>query len=116
MAANRKLRVLFTLILIFMLVVTSWASWREPLWNAVPRLLSDPWAIASLADAYSGFLTFYTWVHYKEGPGGNRLLWLGLILVLGNIAMAAYVLLTLASLPAGAGMRELLLRKEERAT
>lgn len=43
----------------------------------------------------------------------SKLLWLIAILGLGNIAMAAYMLLELSRLPRDAGPRQLLLRRGE---
>jgi len=56
------------------------------------------WAIATLIDAYYGFLTFYAWVLWKEVRALPRALWLVAIMLLGNIAMSAYVLRQLARL------------------
>ena len=64
----------------------------------------------SLADAYFGFLTFWLWVAYKEDGWGRRVLWFALIMTLGNIAMAAYVLLQLRRLAPGEPVERLLLR------
>lgn len=104
------LKLLFTAILLAMLVVTIKAGMHENLFNA-GRLLDEPWMIATLWDAYCGFVTFYVWVAYKETNWGMRALWFVLIMCLGNIAMAVYVLVQLFRLPANAMMRDLLLRK-----
>jgi hypothetical protein len=93
-----------------MLSVTTWASLRIPIWNAGPDV-SDPWSIATLFDAYAGFLTFYVWVAYKERGPAARVLWFVLIMALGNIAMAFYVLRELARLPEDAPFESLLLRR-----
>ena len=86
------LRLVFTVILVSMLAVTSWASFECPLF-AVPReVATHPWFVATLFDAYWGFLTFFVWVAFKETRGISRLSWLIAILLLGNIAMAAYCL------------------------
>ena len=53
---------------------------------------------ATLWDAYFGFLTFYVWVVYKERTIWARILWLLLIMGLGNIAMSLYVLIQLMRL------------------
>jgi hypothetical protein len=86
------LRVFFAVVLVSMLAVTSWATLQCPLF-AVPRdVATHPWFIATLFDAYWAFLTFYIWVAYKEVSWVSRSAWLIAILLLGNIAMAAYVL------------------------
>jgi hypothetical protein len=90
------LRILFAAVLASMLGVTSWASLQCPLF-AVPReVFMHPWFIATLADAYWGFLTFYVWVAYKQTSWLARVAWFVAIMLLGNIAMAAYCLAELS--------------------
>lgn len=100
-----------------LLAVTFWASAQVGVVPALQDLLAhpqagfNPWFWATLFDAYFGFLWFWLWVAYKETGVAARLLWLLLILALGNMAMAVYVLLQLRRLPPGAGMEALLLRR-----
>jgi hypothetical protein len=91
-----------------MLAVTGWASLECALWKTPRAVATHPWFIATLADAYWGFLTFYCWVCYKEKSWTGRLLWLAAILLLGNIAMSAYILNKLFRLPEEATAGELL--------
>jgi hypothetical protein len=107
---KRTLTVVFLGILAAMLSVTTWASLRIPIWKAGPDV-SDPWSVATLFDAYAGFLTFFVWVVYKETRAPARVLWFVLIMGLGNIAIAVYVLRELARLPSGAPVEALLLRR-----
>ena len=100
----------FSAILIAMLSVTTWASLRVPIWNAGPDV-SDPWSIATLFDAYAGFLTFFVWVAWKERAVAGRALWFVLIMALGNIAMSIYVLRELLRLPREASLEDLLRRR-----
>lgn len=102
------LRALFLLILGSMLAVTSWAGARCPLSEIPPEVLTHPWFIATLVDAYWGFLTFYLWVAWKEQRFASRLLWFTAIVLLGNIAMAGYVLVELFRLRATAPLLDLL--------
>ena len=78
---------------------------------AQPGAGTHPWFVATLADAYFGFLWFWAWIAYKEGSNLARAAWLVGVLGLGNIAMAAYMLLQLRKLPAGATAEALLLRR-----
>lgn len=104
------LRIAFTAVLLSMLAVTTWASNHTALW-AIPReVYLHPWFIATLFDTYFAFLTFYIWLAYKEKRIASRLLWLMAILLLGNIAMAAYLLWKLWQLPSNAPLEALLLR------
>ena len=104
------LRFLFAFILIAMLAVTGWASSQVALWNIPASVGGHPWFVATLFDTYFAFLTFYCWVAYKETSNLARIVWLLAILLLGNIAMAIYMLWKLAKLPPEAKIEALLLR------
>jgi hypothetical protein len=109
------LRFLFGVVLASMLGVTSWASFQCPLF-AVPRdVFTHPWFIATLFDAYWGFITFFVWVAYKQTSWLARGAWLVAILLLGNIAMAAYCLSELFALPKGGRPADLLIVRREGA-
>ncbi|MEY4482584.1 MAG: hypothetical protein RL693_36 [Verrucomicrobiota bacterium] len=107
------LRIFFSIVLISMLWVTSWASLECTLWKTPRAVATHPWFIATLFDTYWGFLTFFCWVCYKQATYLSRGLWLVAILLLGNIAMAIYMLIHLFRLPASASMKELLLNKAD---
>ena len=104
------LRIFFTGVLVTMLAATSWASYHCALWKTPETLVTHPWFIATLFDFYFGFLTFFAWVSYKETTWAARLAWLVAILLLGNIAMSIYMLITLFRLPATASLEQVLLR------
>ncbi len=108
---KRALAVLFLAILATMLFVTIRASLERSVFDN-GFLIRDVWGVATLADAYCGFLTFYAWVFYKERGWPGRVAWFALIMALGNIAMSAYVLIALVRLPTGAGPAQLLLRAD----
>jgi hypothetical protein len=114
MTARLALTLLFGGILAAMLVITVTASLNQPLWQW-GGLTAEPdrwWTYATLADAYFGFLTFYAWVFYKERSGLARVGWFVAIMLLGNFAMATYVLLQLSRLRPGEPIATLLLRRE----
>ena len=104
------LKILFWTILAVMAVVTTIASLERSVF-ANGHLMRDPWFVATLADAYCGFLTFYAWVFYKERAAWARAAWFVAIMALGNFAMATYVLLQLAKLQSGEPLDCLLLRR-----
>lgn len=106
------LRIFFLVVLASMLWVTGWASMNVALWKTPREVATHPWFIATLFDAYFGFLTYYCWVCWKDTSWLKRGLWLVAILLLGNIAMAVYALNKLFRLPADAGMRELLANRD----
>jgi hypothetical protein len=78
-----------------MTVATIRTSLMVSLWAAMPAYAANPWAMATLYDAYCGFITFYVWVAYKEHRLATCILWFLLIMALGNIAMSLYVLIQL---------------------
>jgi hypothetical protein len=97
--SQTALKLLFSSIFLALFVCSVWAGMHQNMfaWGG----LKGPdryWTIATLMDAYFGFLTFYVWVFYKETRWLMRLLWLAAILLLGNMAMSSYVLVQLARL------------------
>jgi hypothetical protein len=97
------LRLLFFIIIVSMLGVTSWASLQQSLGDfARSATFRDPWVIATLFDAYWAFISFYVWVAWKEQSLAARVLWFVAILLLGNLAMAAYMLRELFAVSARA--------------
>ena len=89
------LKLLFGGIFVWMVVMTIRTSLQVSLWSSLDSFAGNPWAVATLWDAYFGFITFWVWVAYKERTVWARALWLVLILALGNIAMSFYVLIQL---------------------
>lgn len=106
------LRLAAAFVLLAMLAVTTWASLQVALWETPRAVATHPWFIATLFDTYFAFLTFYAWLAYKETSNLARGLWLLAILLLGNIAMAIYLLRELFRMPANATMEDLLLRRK----
>ena len=89
------LKILFAAIFLWMTILTIRTSLAVSLWSAWDSYAANPWAVATLYDAYFGFITFWVWVAYKENSLWSRVLWLILILGLGNIATSLYVLIQL---------------------
>jgi hypothetical protein len=107
------LRALCLIVIASMLWVTSWASLQCPLF-AVPRsVFTHPWFIATMFDAYWGFITFFVWVSYKQTSWLARLAWFLAIMLLGNIAMSAYCLSELLRTPRHGGLAEVLTVRRE---
>jgi len=113
MTARTGLKLLFSFILISLAAYTTWASTQQAVWEW-QGLVREPdrwWTIATLVDAYYGFLTFYAWVFYKEARAAGRIGWFVAIMLLGNMAMAAYVLRELARLRDDEPAHAILLRR-----
>ncbi len=107
------LRFLFIVVIGSMLGVTSWASLHQTLGDfARSATFREPWVIATLFDAYWAFITFFVWVAWKEQSLPARLLWFVSILLLGNLAMAAYMLVQLFSIPATGPLDEVFTRRQ----
>ena len=97
--------------------VSIWATGHISISPVIDDLLAhpdagnNPWFVATMFDAYFGFLWFWAWIAYKERSWLSRIIWLFLVLTLGNMAMAAYMLVQLVRLPADARVEDLLLRR-----
>lgn len=73
---------------------------------------NTPWTVATLLDAYFAFGWFWLWIAYKEPAWSARLIWLALVGLSGNMAMAAYMLIQLCRLPPNPTAADLLLRRQ----
>lgn len=93
---NVFLKFLFGFIFVFMVVMTVRTSLQVPIWQA--SFAGNPWAWATLLDAYFGFVTFFCWVAWRERSLPARIIWFILIMLMGNITMSLYVLLQLFAL------------------
>ena len=104
------LKLLFGFIFVFMVAMTTRTSLQVSLWSALPAFAASPWAMATLYDAYFGFLTFFCWLAWRERSLGVKIFWFVLMMAGGNIAMSLDVLLQLSGLkpeePGGALFRQ----------
>ena len=97
MPSRTTLKILFSCVFLSLLIYTGWASTRQPVlqWGGLTEGPDRYWTIATLMDAYFGFLTFYVWVFFKEPRRLPRIAWFIAIMLLGNMAVSAYILLQL---------------------
>ena len=105
------LRGLFLVVLGTMLAVTSWASAHGSVRAIPPDVLHHPWFLATLADTYWAFLTFFVWVAWKESTAAAGALWLVAIVALGNIAMSIYMLRELFGVPVDGPVADVFTRR-----
>ena len=105
------LKILFAGIFLWMVAMTTYVSLHKSLLLAGSEFswAGSPWAVATLFDAYFGFVTFFVWVCLKERSLMAKLVWFCLIMGLGNIAMSGYVLLQLWKLKPQEPLSNLLL-------
>ena len=113
MSAKIVLMALFGSILTGLCAYNLYASSLQAVWHwgGLTAGADRFWTRATFADAYCGFLTFYVFVYYKEGRVG-RIGWLIAILLLGNIAVSAYMLLCLNRLKPGEPVSGILVRPQ----
>ena len=75
-----------------MIVVTVATSLKQNLFDVLPRLIHDPWTVATFIDFYFNILILSAWMAYKENNGARAVLWFTSFLALGSIATSYYVL------------------------
>lgn len=108
------LRLFFISVIVAMLSVTSWASLTQALGDfARGPVIRDPWVVATLFDAYLAFLAFFVWVAWKERSLVARVLWFVALILLGNFAIAAYMLRELFAVPANSDLAPVFTRRNE---
>ncbi len=107
----RFLHVVFTGLFLAMLSITILASIDQNIFHAVGDMWPNWWFKAALADAYIGFLIFFVWVAYKELHMVRKLIWFAALMLLGNMATCAYILLELFKLQKGDSFETLLTRR-----
>ena len=105
---------------ILVLVAMTWVSWyatTTPTITSLPAyahlagkegvnvligfdtVCSEPWGLATMFDAYFGFLAFFLYTLWRERTAAARLGWFVALMLLGNFAIAAYLLLALRAAP-----------------
>jgi hypothetical protein len=98
---KRLLQLLFLGVMVSVIGVNLWAGRQLSVLDSWPGFQANPWAMATLLDAYCAFLCFYVWVAWRERTVVSRVVWFVLIMGLGSITMALYVLMALARVRPG---------------
>ena len=88
---RKFLMVVAAIIFVMMVTVTVRSGLQMSIFAAWDDYAANPWAVATLYDAYSGFVIFWLWVAFHEQSWGPRIIWFILIMALGNIATSAYL-------------------------
>ncbi len=104
---KRLLQVLFLAIMLGVIGVNVWAGRQLSVFDSWPGFEANPWAMATLLDAYCAFLAFYVWVAWRERTWSMRAVWFVLIMGLGSITISLYMLIALARLKPGEPVRNL---------
>jgi len=100
------LKVLFSLLLVWVCYVVVTTSLQSNLFTNWDFLGTIPWMRATLWDFYTNVVVIYLWLCYKEKTIIAKLLWLILLVTLGSIASCSYVLIQLFRLKPGEGLKE----------
>jgi hypothetical protein len=81
-------------ILVLLVGASLWAAMHQPLWewSGLTRAPDNGWTIVTLLDLYCGLAIFWMWILKQERSVATRTAWLIAILLLGNIATSAYLL------------------------
>jgi hypothetical protein len=113
MTTKTTLKIFFSCILAAMILCTGWASTQQAVqdWGGLTTGPDRYWTAATMLDAYCGFLTFYVWVLFKEPRWLPRIAWFVAIMLLGNMAMSAYVLYQLWRLRADQPASDILMAR-----
>ena len=101
------LKVIFSVLLVWMSYVVISTSLQSNLFREWNALCAVPWMRATLWDFYANVTVIFVWVCFKEKSIGLKILWLLLLVCLGSIASCAYVLIQLFRLKPGEGLKEL---------
>jgi hypothetical protein len=104
---------LFSVILAAMLWQTATASMAQALWAIPDQVTQNPWFVATLYDAYCGFITIFVWIAFREKAFSIKVFWFILLMLLGNIAISAYCLLVLLKAKPEAHWKTWLMGPEE---
>ncbi|MGY4386403.1 hypothetical protein ACVWYN_003458 [Pedobacter sp. UYP24] len=105
------LKVVFSVILVWVTYQVVTTSMESNLFKDWDFLGSIPWMRATLWDFYANLFVIYLWVIYKESNIAIKILWLVLLFCLGSIGTCVYMLIQLFKLKPGEGVKELINNK-----
>jgi len=92
------LKIYFSCVILAIIYVTVTATMERGVVTAMRDLWPDAWFRATMADTYFAFLAVFLFVCYKERGAAARVFWFLAIMILGNLAIAPYMLIQLAKL------------------
>lgn len=111
------LKIVFGIVFIGMIYIVASTSYQSNLFELIrtwdPSNVMAPWFSATLWDFYANVLLIFVWIVYKEQSAVRSGIWLLLLICLGSIATAAYVLLQLFRLKPQEGLEGLFVRKQK---
>lgn len=89
------LKVLFSVMLVWMCYTLINTSIHSNLFKEWDQLSGIPWMQAALHHLYASVIIIYLWICYKEKGIFARIIWLILLATLGSIAACVYILIQL---------------------
>jgi hypothetical protein len=94
-------KLIVAIVFLWMCYIVYSTSSASNLFEQWPVLAAIPWMKATLWDFYANVFFIYLWFLYKERSWPLRILWLILLVCLGSIATAGYILIQLFKLKPG---------------
>jgi hypothetical protein len=88
----KRLTLFYSVVLVAMLSGIIWASLSQNLFTLPPQVALHPWFIVTLMDTYFAFATIYLWMAYKTETLVGRIVWFLMVIALGNVAIALFML------------------------
>lgn len=101
----------YVLVFAGMVVGLSLASLHQNMFEAGGALMRDPWFVVTLVDVYLALATIALWIAWKERFGLRAWVWVLAVLALGNVGVAAYLLVQLGRWRPADGVAALLTRR-----
>lgn len=98
MVAKTFLKILVSLVLLFMIWEIIDTSLESSLFDELPALVRIPWMEATLYDFYANALFIYLWIFYKEKNVLKKIFWLVFLISMGSVATCIYLLKELFAL------------------
>lgn len=105
------LKIVFSLIFIWMAYVVISTSLEHSLFKEWNFLASIAWMRATLWDFYANIFIIALWMCYKEKSFALQIFWFILFVCLGSLATCAYILIKLFKLKPGQSIKELLVER-----
>lgn len=106
------LRILFSFVFVWMSYTIISTSMESNLFDEWSALGAIPWMRATLWDFYAILLPLLLWMWYREDSMVKRIIWTLGFVGLGSIATSGYLLVKLFQATPGAGVRDIVLKKE----
>ncbi|MEI6695653.1 MAG: DUF1475 family protein [Bacteroidota bacterium] len=94
-SGHKMIKMLAIICTLIMLVSLMYGFIRGDFFKEGSILLSLAWGKISFIDVYIGFFLFSAWVVYREKKRSVAVLWIILILLLGNLISTLYVTICL---------------------